>query len=497
MRVHDDSRTSPVARLGSLIAAGRRADAEVDSTSLVPDRLPDAEILAASRMALQLGECSQAIRLARAFARRSPKVMDRVLHAAGILAEAGRLEEALELVEPLARQHGGDPSINHFLGTVQQQLGAQDVVEAQLLKALAAAESSGITWLTLAAQHRFSADDPLFRRLAGLRPAFARLEPARRVPYLFALGKALLDTGDADGAFDAFAEGGSLNPESALYDAGHYRRRADSVITGNDAASVARVVLRKRDTRAIFVLGMPRSGTTLLQRILTANDAVAAGGEFAGMGVATMDIRRRGLETAAALSAAPADVGSAALDEVAAVYTHLLDERFGAPGRIVDKSISNTQFAALIALLFPAAPLILVERNALDVAWSCFRTYFSNGQGWSWTLENISRHLLAETRLAAHWKQVLGDRLIHVSYERLVREPEEVVPALCVRCGIDYDESMLAFHKRGKGAVQTASVAQVREPLNDRSIGAARAVAHRLGPVLDAFPAAVSGEPGA
>ncbi len=464
---------------------------------LVLDRLPDAQILTA-RMALQLGECSQAIGLARAFTLRRPEAADRVLQAAGILAEAGRLEEALELAEPLARRHEGDPSIDHFLGTVQQQLGKRDVAQVHLLKALSAAESSGITWLTLAAQHRFSGDDPLLRRLASLRPAFARLEPARRVPYLFALGKALLDAGDADGAFDAFAEGGSLNPESALYDAGRYRRRADSLIAGNDAASVARVARPKQhDTRAIFVLGMPRSGTTLLQRILTANDAVAAGGEFAGMGVATMDLRRRGLETAAALSAAPADVGSAALDEVAAVYTHLLDERFGAAGRIVDKSISNTQFAALIALLFPAAPLILVERNALDVAWSCFRTYFSNGQGWSWTLENISRHLLAETRLAAHWKQVLGDRLIHVSYERLVREPEAEVPALCARCGIDYDVSMLDFYKGGKGAVQTASVAQVREPLNDRSIGAARAVAHRLGPVLAAFPGTASGEAGA
>ena len=151
--------------------------------------------------------------------------------------------------------------------------------------------------------------------------------------------------------------------------------------------------------------------------------------------------------------------------------------------------------ATLIALVFPSAPLILLERNTLDVAWSCFRTYFSNGQGWSWTLENIARHLLAEARLAAHWRQVLGDRLIHVSYERLVREPEEVVPALCARCGIDYNASMLEFHKRGKAAVQTASVAQVREPLNDSSIGAARSVAHRLGPVLDAFPGMVSGEP--
>lgn len=485
-------------RLGALFASGRRRDAAGALASLVPERLADAEALAASRLALQLGECSLAIRIAEAFVRRGPDDPARVLNAAGSLAEAGRLREALALAEPLAQSRGNDPSLNHFLGTVQQQLGAWDRAESYLRKALATAESSGITWLTLAAQHRFGEDDPLFRHLADLRAAFAGAEPARRVPYLFALGKALLDIGDADGAFDVFAEGGRLNPESARYDAGRYERRVGSLISGNGMNALACIARQGgQETRAIFVLGVPRSGTTLLQRVLSANDAVLAGGEFAGVGVATMDLRRRGLETAAALAAAPADERIAALDEVAAVYEHLLRERFGAEGRIVDKSIANTQYAGLIAQVFPAAPLIVLERNPLDVAWSCFRTCFSNGQGWSWTLDNIARHLLAETRLLSHWKRVLGDRLIRVSYENLVREPQAVIPPLCARCGLEYDEAMLAGNRINGGAVQTASVAQAREPINDRAIGSARAVEHRLGPLLDAFPGTSSEEPGA
>jgi hypothetical protein len=481
------------------LKSGRRGEAASELASLTPEHLSDTEAFAASRLAVRLGECTLAIRFALASACRGPQVPARVIPAAGVLAEVGRLDEALALIEPVARRHGSDPSINHFLGTLHQQLGAQDRAEVHLLEALAAAESSGITWLTLAAQHRFQGgdDDPLFRRLTALRPAFAHLEPARRVPYLFALGKALLDTGDADGAFDAFAEGGRLNPESAHYDPVRHEHRVAGLIEGSGPDALARIGGHPQHrTRAIFVLGLPRSGTTLLHRILAANEAVSDGGEFAGMGVATMDLRRRGLEAVTALVNASAEERATALEEVAGVYAHLLDERFGPEGRIVDKGIANIQLAAVITTVFPSAPLILLERNPLDVAWSCFRTCFNNGQAWSWTLDTIASHLQTTSRLAAHWKQVLGDRLIRVSYEELVRHPEVVIPALCSACGIDYDGSMLAFHHR-PGGVQTSSVAQVREPLNDASIGSAQAVAHRLGPVLDAFPAAVSGNTGA
>lgn len=251
-----------------------------------------------------------------------------------------------------------------------------------------------------------------------------------------------------------------------MYNAASEAAYADAIIAGG--AKLSPRASEPRSDRPIFLLGMPRSGTTLLQRILSAHKEVAGGGEFAGMGVATMDFRR-----------AAASGETATLDEVHSTYLHLLNERFGATGKIVDKSINNLYYADIIAGTFSNAPIILLERNARDVAWSCFRTCFNRGMHWSWALADIGAHLRAEQRLIEHWKSIMPERLIIVQYEALVREPRKVLPDLFARCGLEFSEHVYNFYQQ-KSAVMTASVAQVNKPLHAESISSAARVAHRL-----------------
>ena len=207
----------------------------------------------------------------------------------------------------------------------------------------------------------------------------------------------------------------------------------------------------------IFVVGMPRSGTTLLQRLLMTSGAVTDGGEFSGMGAATMDLRRRGMDTARAL-ADLGDRGAGAVQEVAELYRYLVRERFGDRETVVDKSIRNTRFAGLFSLAFPNSPIVVIERDPIDVAWSCFRTCFSAGQPWSWKREHIANHIRAEAQLIEHWKNVLPDQIVTVRYEDMVRRPLQSLPNVFEACGIEFDDSVLEFHKRQAGAVTTASV---------------------------------------
>lgn len=420
--------------------------------------------------ALSIGELSLAEAAARSYLALDKGNTQRLVQCAGIIAETGRLEKALKLVRPRLKRSPDDPALNHFCGTVCQQLGDMALAAKHLRVALKCANLSGATWLTLAAQHKFKDGDALLQTLLQLEDAFTRTDAFNRVQYHYAVGKALLDLGQYDRAFDAFAQGAALAPEAKHYNAAGEALRVDATIAADVAhtrSTMAAPAREATDGRAIFLVGLPRSGTTLLQRILAAHRDVAGGGEFAGMGVASMDLLRRGEHSAAALA------------EVGANYAHLQKERFGSKGLIVDKSINNSYYVGIIARVFPTAPIILLQRDALDVAWSCFRTCFNRGMHWSWALHDIAAHIRAEQRLLEHWKSAYAERVICVRYEDIVRRPEQVLPDLFDRCGLEFSSNVYNFYQR-KGAVTTASVAQVNQPLNDNSVASAQLVAHRM-----------------
>lgn len=203
------------------------------------------------------------------------------------------------------------------------------------------------------------------------------------------------------------------------------------------------------------------------------------------MGVATMDLRRRALDSYDRLSALP-DAGRTELGHLADVYSHLLSERFGPRRTIVDKSINNTYYAGLIASAFPRAPIIVVERDIQDVAWSCFRTCFSRGMAWSWSLKNIAAHLRSERRLINHWKDTLGDRITIVNYEKLVRQPESELPRVVRECNLEPDANIINFHEQ-KNPVTTSSVVQVNKPLSTKAIGTSDKIRHRMQEFIDAY----------
>jgi len=451
-----------------LIQGGERAAAVAVISALLATRPALNDLwLPLANAALGIGEMSLAEAAARNYLAVNKQQTQRLVQYAGVLAETGKLDKALKLVRPQLKKNPDDAALNHFCGTVYQQQGELSLAAKHLRRALKSARLSGASWLTLAAQHRFTENDALLDRLRLLAADFAQTEPFNQVQYHFALGKALLDVSEDDLAFDEFSAGAVLAPGRRNYNAAGEAAYVDAVIAGHAKLPLPRAS-ESEDNPAIFLLGMPRSGTTLLQRILSAARNIADGGEFAGIGVASMDYRR-----------ALASGGAPTLDEVHSNYLHVSKERFGGNSRIVDKSINNLYYAGIIAHTFPAAPIILLERNARDVAWSCFRTCFNRGMHWSWALDDIGAHLRAEQRLMEHWKTVMPERLIVVQYERLVREPQQVLPDLFARCGLEFGEHVYNFYQR-KSPVMTASVAQVNRALNANSIGSAARVAHRL-----------------
>lgn len=403
----------------------------------------------------------------RAIAQTDSSPAARFQHAV-LLAQLGRPAEAHAIAAAIPTGAIPPAQREHFLGTCAMEASDFDAAQRHFEVALAHRPGSGPTWLSLVS----ILDDPAVEALWDrLRAAEARIEPApeNRAPYLYARGAAAHIRRDVDRAFGDFAAGAALIAPLRPFDAAADRRHAEMVMAG---AAPARSGTWEPDPRApIHVLGHPRSGTTLVEQLLAGTGGAVAGGE--------LNLMRIVADEAGGMTGAHADGHERPLREL---LDRLLSERLG-PARVIDKSLNNSRFLGLIAAVAPGAPIIRVRRRPVDAAWSCFRTYFSQGVPWSWSLDSIAAHFLVEEELLAFWSERLGAQMLTIDYEALVAEPEAMTARLAAHCGLDASPAAPS----AAASVRTASVAQVRRPITARAVGAAEPYRAHLAPLYDAL----------
>jgi hypothetical protein len=318
--------------------------------------------------------------------------------------------------------------------------------------------------------------DLLRRSAAGVRGS------AVRAPFLYALGKALDDLGEIDDAFDAFAGGAALVAAERAYDAGADRRQAAAMLEEWEDITLPPFV-RTRGEAPVFVTGLPRSGTTLVEQILASHPAITGGGE---LNLLSMVAREADGTGPGVLGAHKNAVG---FHPLAGLYKRLCAERFGVGDRVTDKSLDIGRMLGFVTAILPSAPIIWVRRQAMDAAWSCFRTYFARGVPWSWALTSIAEHFIIEDQMFVFWNDRLGARLLIVDYAALVTNPELLISQIEAHAGLDHDPLTLTPHLTRR-SVLTSSVAQVRRPIHRDAINSAQVYKHRLSSFLDIYDGA-------
>lgn len=298
------------------------------------------------------------------------------------------------------------------------------------------------------------------------------------VPLCYALAKELEDLGDYERSF-AYLERGARRRRAALsYKVGgdvevmeRIRERFDARLLANAAPAV-------EPDRSLFVLGLPRSGTTLVDRILSSHSQVASLGETNALVFALIRVASGpGGKLAMVERAAQCDFG-----RLGALYRASIAGYGRAEPYLVNKTPLNYLYLGLMRLALPAARVVHLRRHPLDVCYAMYKTLFRMGYPFSYSLEDIGHYYLAYHRLMEHWHAVMPSGFLDVDYESLVADQEGTSRTLLRHCCLEWEDACLAFH-RNAAASATASAAQVRQPVYRSSVARWRHYAKQLEPL--------------
>jgi len=299
----------------------------------------------------------------------------------------------------------------------------------------------------------------------------------------FRLGELLDRAGKYDEAFEAFRRGNELI--KGRHDPAAMSRGIDTVIEAWSRGAVEVAPRASFGTDLpIFVLGMPRSGTTLVEQILSSHPQVAAGGERTFV----MNLAGELSGSAGGLPACPSPqrLPRSALDRSARAFDRELRKVDRSASRVTDKQPLNFLYLGLIDRMLPEARVIHCTRDPLDTCLSCYFTDFAGGIPVAADLAALGSMYVDYSRLMVHWGEVLKIRVLEVSYEALVEDLESRTRQMLEFAGLPWDDACLEFHRSGRVAL-TASVQQVRTPLYQTSVGRHKNYKAHLGPLLAAL----------
>jgi tetratricopeptide (TPR) repeat protein len=441
-------------------------------------RLPEAEALLQRTLALlpsfgparfdlavlgyRTGRYQEALAEIETLLAAEPERPDYLNLKASVLSTLGRLDEALAIYEDVTARFPEDGKIWIQFGNQLRAVGRQDESVSAYRRALALDPSFGPVWWSLANLKTVKLDAGDIA-LMSVQLAREDLPIEDRIHIQFALGKAWEDAGDFAAAFERYAEGNRLHRSTRDYDT----REFVALMEASEATFTRDFFETRKSCGAahadpIFVVGMPRSGSTLVEQILSSHPQVEGTAELSYIPAMAMELRARPGGYPACLHALePAECKALGDRYLASTRSH---RRTGRP-HFIDKNPNNWMHAGLIHLILPNAKIIDIRRHPLGCGLSNFRQLFARGQRFSYSLEDMGRYYAGYVRLMRHLDEVLPGRVHRVIYEDMVDDLETQVRSMLDYLGLDFSPSCLAFHETDR-AVRTPSSLQVRRPLN-------------------------------
>jgi thioredoxin-like negative regulator of GroEL len=416
-------------------------------------RLVDAEML------MYCGQIAEAILALKGINQDARNDLATTKRLCALYTQLGRHEEAYGCA---LRVKAFDPEqINHLylLASAAIAMGKIDEAETLLDKIVRKAPQEGDIYYNRAGLRKQTAERNHVRQIRESLGKTSKTDP-RYAPLCYALGKELEDLGEQDEAFSCFANGAAARKARLSYRVADEVDAATHIVNtfsaqwwentpaGDDAAS------------PVFILGLPRSGTTLVDRITSAHSQVSSLGEVNDFAYGVM---REGF-----LAKNKFDLiertARADMHNLGSQYWRSLRGYGEAGPYLIDKTPANYLYLGLIAKALPKARIIHVRRHPLASGYAMFKTLFRMGYPFSYALDDIGHYYLAYHRLMAHWRGLFGERILDIQYENLVDHQEAVSREIIDHCALQWEAACLDFH-RNAAPTATASATQVRQPI--------------------------------
>jgi tetratricopeptide (TPR) repeat protein len=408
-----------------------------------------------------------------------------------MLALLRRYEEAIDAYRESIRLRAYNPAAWVGLGNLLKTLGRQEEGIAAYREALHLRPGFGEVWWSLAnlKTFRFS-DAELAAMEQGLKDAAE--DDDDRVHFLFALGKALEDRGDFNAAFARYAEANSTQRMRVSYDPVETEFKHGRIRHTFNAEFLAASMTPPADeTVPIFIVGLPRSGSTLLEQILASHPLVDGTAELPDLARVIAEISRRHADLRYPEAVTRLDASE--LRELGLMYLERTRRHRSGRPFFTDKMPNNFSSIGLIHLILPQARIVDARRHPLDSLLGCYKQHFALGQSFTYDLEELGEFYLEYRRIMEHWHAALPGRVLELRYEDIVREQDATTRRLLDYCGLPWDPRCLRFHETER-AVHTASSAQVRQPLYDSSVNHWRNFRKQLAPLVEVIGPAIEAE---
>lgn len=373
------------------------------------------------------------------------------------------------------------------LGNLCMELGQMDRAEELFRSALDFKPDNLAARVHISQVKKVKADDENFSALLDEEKKSAGFSANKMMSLHFALGKCYDDSKDYNKAFPHFLAGCKLKRAKLFYDPAKAARQFAGVMEIFDKTTIDRLRGAGDPSNVpVFVLGMPRSGTTLTEQIIASHPDVYGAGELHDL-LRIAEQYNNGTNTKLLFPDNLRTLDQKTLTARGAEYVAGLKQRAPDARRITDKMPANYFAVGLIHLMLPNAKIIHVNRNPVDTCLSCFIRLFNRKQEHTYDLAELGQYYVHYARLMEHWREVLpAGAFLDVQYEDIVAGQEAQARRLIEYCGLEWNDACLDFHNT-KRSVRTASVAQVRQPIYTSSVERWRHYEKFLGPLLDAL----------
>jgi len=401
------------------------------------------------------------------------------------LVALSRHQEAIPHYEQAIALSPDDPETYVSAATAYQELGRVADAQGAIERAIALAPKRVSFYLALAVVRKFTVGDSYLAMMEHIAAKGDPLSQEDEMSLHFALGKAYDDVGEFERSFDHLLRGNALKRRQLGYELAH----TESIFRKIAHGFTPELIEQRRgwgepSQIPIFIVGMPRSGTSLVEQIIASHPRVFGGGELAyiqRIAESVFDMKNGDVNFS--------DIATLSAEDLKGLGRRYIDSIVRSapqsPEHITDKMPDNFRYLGLIHIIMPQARIIHVRRNPFDTCLSCFSKLFAGDIPYSYDLFELGRYYRAYESLMEHWRRIIpADVLLEVGYEEVVADLEGQARRILAHCGIEWDGACLSFHKTNR-PVRTASATQVREPIYQSSIGRWRSYAHLLEPLFD------------